>query len=103
MRYGRKSGYLPTCGLSYLMAYNWRVLRGIGQSCNLLQVITIVELSEYRELIAPLFSYRLLKKGQSPRFNIGSDWDSTLRQSITGGCRRMALEELPGSDAANIR
>jgi len=67
------------------------------------KVITVGELSEYLRVHSSTL-YRLLKKGQLPGFKIGSDWRFNLetidKWRIQGGA---ALDELPGSDAANIR
>ena len=65
------------------------------------KVITVGELSEYLRVHRSTL-YRLLKKGQLPGFKIGSDWRFNLEtiERMHGGA---ALDELPGSDAANIR
>jgi hypothetical protein len=65
-RYGRKIGYLSTGGLSYLVVYNCRVLRGISQSCSPVQKpLRLASCLNTCEFIAPCF-IGYLKRANRP-------------------------------------
>jgi excisionase family DNA binding protein len=67
------------------------------------KVITVGELSEYLRVHRSTL-YRLLKKGQLPGFKIGSDWRFNLETIDKWRMQQSAaLDEFPGSDAANLR
>ncbi len=68
------------------------------------KVITIYELSEYLRVHRSTL-YRLLKNGQLPGFKIGSDWRFNVETIDQWRMWRSAaqLEELPRSDAGNVR
>jgi excisionase family DNA binding protein len=68
------------------------------------KVITIGELSEYLRVHRSTL-YRLLKNGQLPGFKIGSDWRFNVETIDQWRMRKgpAQLEELPRSEAANVR
>jgi hypothetical protein len=64
-RYGRKIGYLSTGGLSYLVVYNCRVLRGISHPESVQKPLRLASCLNTCEVIAPFF-IGYLKRANRP-------------------------------------